>query len=83
MAKEKIDRVFYRKLGELLNLERRKKGYSLRYLSELTGISRVTLDNYELGLFRIDNIRWEKLCKALQIPKDIHLKIAFGLRDYE
>lgn len=78
-----IDKVFYRKLGEILNHERRKHGYSLRYVAELTGISRTTIDKYELGTARIDDTRWKKLCKALQISENIHLKIALGLRDYE
>ena len=83
MAKEKIDKVFYRKLGEILNTERRKLGYSLRYVSELTGISRTTIDKYELGIARIGLPRWKSLCKALQISENLHVKIAIGMRDYE
>lgn len=78
-----IDRKFYRKLGEIINEERRKHGYSLRYLSELTGVSRTTLDGYELGLKRIDDARWKKICEALQIPEQIHVQIALGMRDYQ
>lgn len=52
-------------------------------MAELTGISRTTIDKYELGLARIDMIRWEKICEALQLPENIHIKIALGLRDYE
>lgn len=66
MAKEKIDKCFYRKLGEILNAERRKRGYSLRYVASLTGISRTTIDKFELGISRIDNASWKKyvkLCK--------------------
>lgn len=84
MAKrETVDKVFYKKMGEVLMSERRKRGYSLRYVSELTGISRTTIDKYELGIARIDVIRWNKLCKVLQLPENIHLKIALGMRDYE
>lgn len=72
---KKLDSVFYKKLGEILYFERRKCGYSLRYLAELTGISRTTLDGYELGTKRIDNIRWSKLCEALQISENIHIKL--------
>lgn len=84
MAKrDTVDKFFYRKLGEILNTERIKRGYSLRYVAELTGISRTTIDKYELGLARIDLIRWNVICKALQLPENIHLKIALGLREYE
>lgn len=72
---KKLDSVFYKKLGEILYFERKKRGYSLRYLAELTGISRTTLDGYELGTKRIDNIRWSKLCEALQISENIHIKL--------
>lgn len=76
---KKIDSIFYKKLGEIISFERRKRGYSLRYLAELTGISRTTLDGYELGTKRIDNIRWSKLCEALQISENIHIKLALGI----
>lgn len=84
MAKrDTIDKVFYKKLGEVLSIRRRKLGYSLRYVAELTGISRTTIDKYELGVARIDMNRWNNLCEALQIPTDVHIKIALGMRDYE
>lgn len=76
---KKIDSIFYKKLGEIIAFERRRRGYSLRYLAELTGISRTTLDGYELGTKRIDNIRWSKLCEALQISENIHIKLALGI----
>lgn len=83
MKLKTIDRIFYKKLGELMHNERKKHGYSLRYVAELTGISRTTIDGYELGLKRIDDARWKKLCEALQLPENIHIKLALGLRDYE
>ncbi len=78
-----IDDVFYRKLGEMLHNERIKRDYSLRYLAEITGVSRTTIDGYEMGSKRIDTTRWKKLCEALQIPEQIHVKIALGQREYE
>lgn len=81
--RDTVDKFFYKKLGEILNTERRKRGYSLRYLAELTGISRTTIDKYELGLARIDLTRWNAICNALQLPMNIHLKMALGMRDYE
>lgn len=83
MKRNTIDSRFYRKLGDMLNEERRKRGYSLRYVAELTGISRTTIDKYEMGLARIDYDRWKKICNALQLPEQIHIKIALGMRDYE
>lgn len=79
----KIDNVFWRKIGQIINEERQKKGYSMKYLGELTGVKKQTIDHYILGQRRIDNASWEKLCKALQLPENIHIKIALGLRDYE
>lgn len=81
--RDTVDKFFYKKLGEILNTERRKRGYSLRYVAELTGISRTTLDKYELGLARIDLTRWNAICNALQLPMNIRLKMALGMRDYE
>lgn len=83
MKRNTIDSKFYRKLGDMLNEERRKRGYSLRYVAELTGISRTTIDKYEMGQARIDIERWKRLCKALQMPEQIHIKIALGQREYE
>ena len=81
--RETVDKVFYKKLGEILSTERRKQGYSLRYLAELTVISRTTIDRYELGVTRIDMNRWIKLCTALQLPVKIDLKMALGLGSYK
>ncbi len=83
MKRNTIDEYLYSKLGDILNEERRHRGYSLRYVAELTGISRTTIDKYEMGEARIDKVRWQKLCKALQIPEKIKLKIAFGEREYK
>lgn len=83
MKKNTIDRNFYRKLGDMLYEERKKRGYSLRYVAELTGISRTTIGNYENGNARIDKVRYKKICEALQMPKQIHIKIALGQREYE
>lgn len=77
-----IDRKFYRKLGQILFEERQKRGYSLRELEELTGITRTTLDNYELGRSRIDDARYKKVCEALQISDQVYIKIAIGMREY-
>ena len=75
MKRNTIDSKFYRKLGEILNEERRRRGYSLRYVAELTGISRTTIDKYEMGRVRIDEDRWKKLCEVLQIPQQLSIKL--------
>lgn len=83
MKRNTIDCFMYDKLGDILNEERRKRGYSLRYVAELTGISRTTIDKYEMGEARIDKVRWGKLCKALQMPEKLNFKIALGEREYK
>lgn len=83
MELKTIDRTFYKKLGELIHDERKKRGYSLRYVAELTGISRTTIDGYELGIKRINDARWKKICEVLQMPEQIHIKIALGQMDYK
>lgn len=80
---KRIDRIFWKKIGQVLDEERRKRGYSMQYLAELTGVRKQTIDNYILGLRRIDDNSWKKLCKALQMPEQIHIQIALGMRDYE
>lgn len=81
--KETIDSIFYKKLGNILHRERKKRGYSLRYVAELTGISRTTIDKYEMGTTRIDSMRWQSLCKALQISHQLDMKILLGIREYD
>lgn len=80
---KRIDRLYWRKIGEILDKERRKRGYSMQYLAELTGVKKQTIDHYILGQRRIDDASWKKLCEALQMPEQIHIKIALGMRDYE
>lgn len=80
---KRMDRSYWKKIGEILDNERRKRGYSMQYLAELTGVRKQTIDHYILGLRRIDEETWKKLCKILQMPEQIHIKIALGMRDYE
>nr|DAR26613.1 MAG TPA: helix-turn-helix domain protein [Bacteriophage sp.] len=75
-----IDRAFYEKLGEILNEKRRKCGYSLRYLAEMTGVSRTTIDRYELGIARIDDVRMKKICKALQMPESYDIDVTINFK---
>lgn len=75
MELKKIDRTFYEKVGENLYRHRKKRGYSLRYLAELTGISSTTLDNYELGKARVTDDNWKIICEALQIDSKIDVSV--------
>lgn len=71
----RIDNLFYRKLGDKLDLQRKKLGYSYRYLAMLTGISRSQLDNYLSGKTRIKKDTYQIICEALQISPNISIEI--------
>lgn len=73
-----IDKHFYQELGKEISNVRHKRGYSLRYLAELTGISKTMLDFYELGKCKIKPETYKKICKSLKIPEKIDIKIELG-----
>ncbi len=73
-----LDKKFYSELGKKISEIRHQRGYSLRYMSELTGLSRATIDYYELGLSKIKLSTYEKICKALGISPRIKLEISVG-----
>lgn len=73
---EKIDKRFYLEIGKILHLKRMERGYSLRYMAELTGISRTTIDKYELGVARIDINRFKEICKCLQVNDDFDIQVS-------
>ena len=75
---KKVDKYYYKELGYLIHEERLKKGYSLRYLSQQTGLSRTTLDDYELGKKRITMINWNLICNALGIKPKVVVNVAIG-----
>lgn len=74
----RIDDIFYKKLGEKLNIKRQMLGYSFRYLSKLTGISAVQLDQYMNGKNRIKKETYKIICDALNIDSEIRLEIYLG-----
>ena len=76
--KTKIDNLFYEKLGNELDLQRKKLGYSYRYLAQLTGISRSQLDNYFCGKNRITEHTYKIICEALHIKPKISVEINLG-----
>lgn len=75
---KKIDNVYYKELGKQIHRIRQEKGYSLRYLAKLTGLSRTTIDDYEMGKKRITNENWKSICKALGITNRIAINLAIG-----
>ena len=70
-----LDKYFYQKLGGIMHQIRIQKGYSLRYLSQLSGVSKTTIDNYEMGNKRIKKSTWKNLCKALEITEKIEVAV--------
>lgn len=79
--KEKIDSLFYLELGNKLDLERKKLGYSYRYLAELTGISRSQLDRYLSGKQRIKCDVYKILSEALNLEPTIDVKIVLSVSE--
>lgn len=75
----RIDEIFYKQLGSRLNNKRQMLGYSFKYLSKLTGISAMQLDNYLNGKNRIKKDTYEIICNALGIDPVIKLDINIGI----
>jgi len=75
---EKIDDIFYFELGNKLDLERKKLGYSYRYLAQITGISKSQLDKYLSGKQRIKKDTYKTICEALGIKPIIKIEVAIG-----
>lgn len=76
---EKVDSLFYKQLGEQLNTKRQMLGYSFRYLSKLTGISAMQLDDYMNGKNRIKKDTYKLICEALHIKPHINLNVDIGI----
>lgn len=75
----RIDEIFYKRLGNQLNNKRQMLGYSFNYLSKLTGISAMQLDNYLNGKNRIKKDTYKIICNALGIDPVIKLDINIGI----
>lgn len=71
----KIDESFYKEIGKHIFYKRAEKGYSLRQLGKITGLSRTTLENYEMGKTRITKSNWESICNALGMNNEISTSI--------
>lgn len=76
---ERVDSLFYKKLGEQLNKKRQMLGYSFRYLSKLTGISAMQLDDYMNGKNRIKKDTYRLICEALHLTPNINLNVDLGI----
>lgn len=75
---KKIDRNFYRALGEQISKRRKQLDLTQKQLSKLTGYSRSLIDHWELGYSKISDIQLEKLCEALQISNNLEIKVRIG-----
>lgn len=75
----RIDDIFYKELGKQLNLKRQMLGYSFKYLSKLTGISAMQLDDYMNGKNRIKKDKFKIICQALDIQPNINFHIDLGI----
>ena len=62
------------KLNEKLKFEREKQGYTLNELSELTGLHRITLHDYETG--KIKNIPSDKIPTSIILGIIVRKEIA-------
>ncbi len=74
-----VDSVFYKELGKYLHNAREQRGITLRDLSKRVGVSRVMLDNWELGLCRIKSEQFQLLCKTLNCPSEFLVSINFNI----
>ncbi len=70
-----IDNIFYKAIGEVIRVKRIKLGMTLKDLSKLVGISRTTLDYYELGSVKMKPENLNLICEALQIDPNIEVEI--------
>ena len=75
----RIDEIFYKKVGQQLNLKRQMLGYSFKYLSKLTGISAMQLDDYMNVKNRIKKDTYVIICNALGINPNIKVDIDLGI----
>lgn len=63
----KVDREMYVKLGQELREARENKGYSLDFVAEKVGLSKKTIQRYEIAESRISiNVLYD-ICKVLDI----------------
>lgn len=74
-----MDKVFYQALGLEIRKARQEKNITLYKIARLTGISKSTVDRWELGESRISVSNYKKLCKILNIDSKIQLNITVDL----
>ena len=69
----KMDKDFYKSIGEQIRTAREKRRWSLQDLSDRIGgyKSKQTLMRYERGDIRIDEQAFEKICAALALDPDL------------
>jgi len=64
---KKIDKPLYESLGKQLKKARLNKGYSLEFVGDMIGKSKVSIKRYEDGVMRIDMDTLETLCAVLGV----------------
>jgi len=64
---KRIDKPLYEALGKQLKEARLKKGYSLEYVGDMIGKSKVSIKRYEDGVMRIDMDTLEMICAILDV----------------
>lgn len=73
-----IDRKFYRELGNSIRFIRSHRDMTLKELSQATGISRSQLDHYELGMNKISDKNFQKICDALDVSSNMKIDVKIG-----
>lgn len=66
----KIDKEIYLELGQQLREAREKKGFSLEYVAERLGVSKKTVQRYELAESRISTDRLKNLSAIVGLDYD-------------
>lgn len=74
-----IDRYFYKLVGEQMRQKRQEKGYSIDYVAKKVGVTKQCYDYYELGLLKLKDTTWEKICDVLDIYSGIDIQVKIGL----
>jgi len=64
---KKIDKPLYESLGRQLKEARLKKGYSLEFVGDMVGKSKVSVKRYEDGKMRVDNDTLDRICSVLDV----------------
>lgn len=73
-----IDALFYKKLGNELFKARKKNNLIQEQVAKKIGVTRQTIDYYELGKVKIKQERLKELCSIYGIKEKIDIKLKIG-----